>query len=770
MSKQKSAVVTEEYVIQALLKAQVLSFDTEGTSLFPKESKLLGFSMACADPADPRRVIGWYWSFDPQAPKDLVSDWGYIKDTVLKPVLEDPKRTVAMHNAKYDIFVMKYRGIQVKAKVRDTMIMSFYYNENNPKGLKELAKQFLGVKKALTFKQTEALMASFEKDAVKQLKAWSNEAWDYYKEHRKSSDVDVVQPDSLPAHLLPHMRVAALLKPKMLKRDVQAEVYAALEEHTLNAAVREKHATFSDYATKDAVYTFKLYRIFWKQFKQWRDDGTADYFAMHDDMEFPISMIAGYMNDIGTYVDIPAVECIDKALELVERAVEFEVKQVFPAGVNVASPSQLQKFFWEDLKCTPPKWAKVGKNGQPSTNADVMEYLGSKGVSAAEVLVRMRGVRKQRSTYTKVLLEQNRNSRIHAFFHTLGAATGRWSSSDPNLQNQPGAYKMPVTRPIKVKGYDRDNPPPGFVAAEIGGKKRWRVAPLRSVYRATPGYKLISCDLSQIELRVMAHVSGDPALKDAYTRWDCAECGRSGHTHLPLHACPNCGAPDGKRDKNHPDQPAIKGFCLGLDLHSKTAVTTPLIDLYPDLSIARNFSKPFNFGLIYGREAKAIAKELGIDVDAAAAIRSAWFDTYAGVKDYHHWIEANMRERGWVPIMSGRRRSFERERDAYLAGGLKEYQWQEHIRTAYNVPIQGGAGDIMKMATIGIAKEFEERWGFANARPLIQVHDELLLEARDGIVEDAFGVVKHHLENSVHLSVPILAEGAYGDGSWHDYH
>lgn len=772
-NKTRMVFADDEAMRKAISAARVVAIDTETTGLDAYTDALLGVSIACADPGDPSITLGKYWSFDRAGPPGSFCDWDNIREAILEPLFKRRSVVLVMHNAAFDYHVFAARGLKIQNKLRDTQILAFYHDENDLASLKMLAAKYLG-HKTLTYKQTQAKMRSFISDAEKDIKKKTSEAWDHYKEHRKTSSVEKPNLASIPDSWPLHIRVAHKLPPKVLKTDVVAAVDEAIRPGILSEAKKAQYRQFDEYATLDAVYTYDLYRLFWRRLREMSKEDNTDYFDLIDTMELPCAILTGEMKRDGVYIDKKKLVTIDLALGWAEEEVAREVAEAFGADFNAGSSKQLKELLWRDRKLPAPKWAKIGEDGMPSTNADVMDWLADKGFAEAQLILRYRGVKKVRSTYTQALLRSlTPDSRVKTSFNSLGAASGRWSCSDPvNLQNQPNAYKMPKV--VVPRGEDAENPWPGFLPVESsrgksGKPSQWIVEPLRKVYTEEDGWSLVSRDYSQVELRVMAHVSRDPALMEAYTRWDCAECGGSGHTNKPLHACPQCGAPEGKRDKMNPDQPAISGFCLGLDIHSRTAVKTPLIKIFGSLEAARPHAKTVNFGLLYGTGHKSLARDLGISEAEAKAVWEGYFAEYSGVRRYHQSIEHMMRTQGWVPIASGRRRRFTKEHNLWRAGKISDFKFSGSIRTAYNAPIQGLAGDVMKVALVNLRRRLRrERPG--EHRFLMQVHDEVLLSAPDSVVESVSEATQHEMENAVELSVPIITDGSFGKGSWHDYH
>jgi DNA polymerase I-like protein with 3'-5' exonuclease and polymerase domains len=355
--------------------------------------------------------------------------------------------------------------------------------------------------------------------------------------------------------------------------------------------------------------------------------------------------------------------------------------------------------------------------------------------------------------------------RLHPSTWPVGARTGRFSQSEPNCENIPRPHTMPtLTIP---DGVDKMKPPPG-VNAEIDKKtkevKAWRVGSLRSIFITDPELSLVSLDLAQVENRLIAHESQDEAMYDLFTLWDCFECKGHGRTTEPLHKCPKCGAADGKRDKTKTEQPAIKGFCLGKDIHAASSVALGLIDIYgPDEG--RQRAKAFNHAASYGMGARTLARREGMKVKEAEAGLAAWHLRYPGVRPLHTRMTEAIRKDGFVTMWDGHVRRFYAARLLLQSNNFLSWEWEGVIREAVNVLAQGGTAVIMKRAMIsirGILRTHENPL-VRQTRLVNQVHDELVYEAPTPVAKEVLKIASWELEHSSPtLRVPIIAEGGVG--------
>jgi DNA polymerase-1 len=372
--------------------------------------------------------------------------------------------------------------------------------------------------------------------------------------------------------------------------------------------------------------------------------------------------------------------------ELAQGMHELEQQAYRIAGhsFNLASPKQIGEIFFTELKL--PVVSKTPK-GAPSTAEAVLAELAEQGHELPAVILEHRGLSKLKSTYTDKLPElvDPDTGRIHTSYHQAVAATGRLSSSDPNLQN------IPVRNPA--------------------GRR------IRQAFVPEPGWKMVAADYSQIELRIMAHLSADPGL--------------------------------------------LAAFAAGEDIHRATAAEvfgSPLDEVTPD---QRRSAKAINFGLIYGMSAFGLAKQLGIEQSAAQAYVELYFQRYPGVRQFMERTRQEAHDKGYVETLFGRR--------LYLPEiNARNHQRRSAAeRTAINAPMQGTAADIIKRAMLAVDAWIERER--PPVRLLMQVHDELVLEVEAGFLEQAIGPLREYMEAAAQLAVPLVVDVGVGD-NWDEAH
>lgn len=398
---------------------------------------------------------------------------------------------------------------------------------------------------------------------------------------------------------------------------------------------------------------------------------------LFNDIELPVAGILARMEEVGIKVDADALKTIARELGEEANRLERECYELAGREFNLNSPLQLRDVLFNHLKLT-VRGLKRTKSGY-STDADSLEKLAEVHPMPRR-LIEYRMVTKLKSTYADALgaLIDPKTGRIHTTFHQALTATGRLSSSDPNLQNIP-------TR------------------TEDGQR-------IRRAFVADSGYILLSADYSQIDLRVLAHLSADPTLTSAFVR--------------------------------------------GEDIHVRTA--TELLGVSPDQvdANARRVAKTINFGIIYGMGPQRLAGELGIPLPQATDYIRRYFERLEGVRRFMDETLAKAREAGFVITMYGRRRYLP-ELNSPEGGARAAAE-----RMAINTPIQGTAADLIKVAMIRIYSEIE-RSGL-DARVLLQVHDELLFEVAEACLDQARTMIKREMEAAAELLVPLRADLKWG--------
>ena len=432
------------------------------------------------------------------------------------------------------------------------------------------------------------------------------------------------------------------------------------------------------YAAEDADITLRLHETLWA--KVGPEAALANVFT---DIELPLISVLSRIERTGAKVDDTLL--FQQSQELSERLAALETQAWDLAGqeFNLASPKQLGEILFTKLEI--PVLKKTAK-GQPSTKEEVLQELALE-YPLPKVLLEHRGLAKLKSTYTDKLptMINPTTKRIHTSYHQAGTATGRLSSSDPNLQNIP------------------------IRTAE--GRR------VRQAFIAPTGHKLVAADYSQIELRIMAHLSEDPSL--------------------------------------------LKAFAAGQDIHRATAAEVfgvPTDDVSID---QRRSAKAINFGLIYGMSAFGLARQLTINRKQAADYIELYFARYPGVQNYMNSIRHTASENGYVETAYGRR--------LYLpainaSNGMLR---QAAERTAINAPMQGTAADIIKMAMIDVDSWLEN--SDLKSRMIMQVHDELVLEVPESELDLVIQGLKERMEGAAKLKVPLVVDVGVGD-NWDQAH
>lgn len=437
-------------------------------------------------------------------------------------------------------------------------------------------------------------------------------------------------------------------------------------------------ATASQYAAEDADVTYRLHAHLWPQLEQ-----TPNLKRLYEEIEIPLIPILSRMERQGVLVDADLLKT--QSGELATRMAELEAHAHELAGAtfNLGSPKQIQEIFYEKLGL--PILQKTPK-GQPSTAEAVLQELAL-DYPLPKVILEHRGLSKLKSTYTDKLPEQinAKTGRVHTSYHQAVAATGRLSSSDPNLQNIP------------------------IRSAE--GRR------IRQAFIARPGHVLLAADYSQIELRIMAHLSSDARL--------------------------------------------IEAFAAGDDIHRATAAEIFDVETDDVTNDMRRSAKAINFGLIYGMSAFGLAKQLGIDRPAAQKYVELYFQRYPGVKSFMDRMRETAREQGYVETAYGRR--------LYLpeinARNAQRRQYAE--RAAINAPMQGTAADIIKRAMI-VTQSALDQTGL-DATMLMQVHDELVFEVRSNVVQEAESLIREKMIGASDLSVAMAVDIGTG-ANWDEAH
>jgi DNA polymerase-1 len=432
------------------------------------------------------------------------------------------------------------------------------------------------------------------------------------------------------------------------------------------------------YAAEDADVTLCLHRALWP-----RLESIPSLRAVYETIEIPLVPVLSRIERAGVLVDVYKLAEQSRELERRMAEVEAEARAVAGETFNLGSPKQIQTILYDKLGLPV---IKKTPTGQPSTDESVLQDL-AETFELPRLILEYRSLSKLKSTYTDKLPHQVNpvSGRVHTSYHQAVAATGRLSSSDPNLQNIP-------------------------VRTEEGRR-------IRQAFVAPPGHKLLAADYSQIELRIMAHLSGDANL--------------------------------------------LAAFAEDADVHRATAAEVFGVALEEVTSSQRRSAKAINFGLIYGMSAFGLAKQLGIQQKLAQGYIDLYFARYPGVRAYMDRTRESARELGYVETLFGRRLHVP---DIQSRNGQRR-QYAE--RTAINAPMQGTAADIIKRAMIALDAWIESSG--APLRMIMQVHDELVFEVAEDFVSEATATVREHMSRAAELAVPLMVDIGTGD-NWDEAH
>jgi DNA polymerase-1 len=583
-----------------LASAELISFDTETTSLDYLEARIVGVSF-CVAPEEAAYVplAHCYAGAPDQLDRDTVL-------ARLKPLLEDPQCAKLGHHLKYDAHVLANHGITLAGIAHDSMLESYVL---------------------------DAAAQRHDMDTLAEK----------YLQHRTIHYEDVAG---------------------------KGAKQIGFEQVAIEQA--------APYAAEDVAVTLALHRHFWPQLQ-----ATPELRALYETLEMPLLSVIGRMERNGVCVDVAMLR--RQSAELGARLIEYERSAHAAADgpFNLGSPKQIQEVLYQRLGL--PVLART-PGGAPSTDEDALTELAAQH-PLPQIILDYRALAKLKSTYTERLPEQvnARTGRVHTSYHQAVAATGRLSSSDPNLQNIP-------------------------VRSEEGRR-------IRRAFVAPAGMRLIAADYSQIELRLMAHLSGDAMLLAAFARGD--------------------------------------------DVHRATAAEVFGVSVAAVSDEQRRAAKAINFGLMYGMSAFGLARQLGIERGAAQQYVELYFSRYPGVRAYMDGARAQARERGYVETLFGRRLYI----PEIQARNSARRQYAE--RTAINAPLQGSAADIIKRAMLAL-----DGWIAASGLPvkmIMQVHDELVFECAESTVPEAIEAIRVRMMGAAELRVPLIVDVGVG-ADWDEAH
>ncbi|MGE7773112.1 DNA polymerase I [Chitinophaga sp. NPDC101104] len=582
-------------LVAQLMKAPIISFDTETTGTDANAVDIVGMSFS-VKPAE-----GWYIPLPPARDEVL-----QILET-FRPVFERTDAEFVAQNAKYDMIVLKWYGIEVKGKLFDTMLAHYLIEPEGRRSMDLLSAQYL-----------QYAPVSIETLIGKKGKNQGN------------------------------------------MRDVEIE-------------------KIKEYAAEDADITLQLKSSFEPLLSE-RNVANVFY-----DIEAPLVQVLTDMEFEGVKIDTQALADYSRELETEIRKAEESVFQQAGVRFNLGSPKQLGEVLFEKLQLDPK--AKKTRTGQYATGEDVLAKLSAKHPIVENILV-YRELSKLKSTYVDALptMINPRTNRVHTSYNQAVAVTGRLSSNNPNLQNIP-------------------------IRTERGREVRKAFVP------RSEEFTLLSADYSQIELRIIAAISGDQNMSDAFRN--------------------------------------------NLDIHTATAAKVYGVELADVTSDMRRNAKSVNFGIIYGQSAFGLSENLGIPRSEAKALIDNYFAQYPAIKQYMEDQVKFAQRTGYVQTLMGRKRWLKdiNSSNAVVRGFAE--------RNAINMPIQGTAADLIKLAMISLHKTFREH-NF-RSRMILQVHDELVFDAHKDEVDLVKPLIIEGMRNAMPLSVPIEAEIGTGR-NWLEAH
>ncbi len=614
--------------IEQLKASHLFAFDTETTSLAYMDARIVGMSFCIkAGTAAYLPLAHDYIG----APQQLNFDETLQK---LKPLLEDPTCLKVGQNLKYDRSVLLNHDIELKGIAHDTLLESYVLDSVASRHDMD----------TLCLKHLNHTCIKFEDVAGKG------------KKQLTFNQVDL--------------------------NDTYKAVLNEDGEETQEKELVSRGASF--YAAEDADMTLRLHNFFWPQLKPRKPQE-----KLYREVEIPLSKVLSDIERTGVLVDSEML--LKQSEELAIKMLALEKKIFEKAGeeFNLGSPKQIQEVFFNEEKLNLPIISKT-KKGQPSTGVDVLEKLAEEH-DVPRWLLEHRGLSKLKSTYTdKLPLEINEQTgRVHTSYNQSVAATGRLSSTSPNLQN------------IPVRNAE--------------GRR------IRQAFIPPQGFKILAADYSQIELRIMAHLSADEGL--------------------------------------------LSAFSEGKDIHRATAAEIFGVEIDAVEKEQRRAAKAVNFGLIYGMSAFGLAKQLKVSRTEAAEYVKLYFQRYPGVKHYMEDTREQAKEDGYVETLFGRR--------LYLPNiNARNGMLRQHAeRTAINAPMQGTAADIIKIAMISVNDWLREATleGTTQTKMIMQVHDELVFEVAENEIEKVEKIVVDRMVDAVQLDVPLVVDTGIGI-NWDEAH
>lgn len=545
-----------------------------------------------------------------------------------------------------------------------------------------LAHDYPGAPDQLDFDTTLALIKPLLEDP-KALKVGQNLKYDRHILLNHGIDLQGIAHDT--------MLQSYVLDSTATRHDMDSLAEKYLNRSTIHfediAGKGKKQLTFNEigleeaspYACEDADITLQLHHILWPKVQ-----AIPSLEKVYRELEMPLLPVLNTLERNGVHIDIFMLQQQSDQLALDIDRLEKEAHASAGTKFNLGSPKQLQEILYDQQQL--PVRKKTPK-GQPSTAENVLQELADDGYELPQIIMNYRSLSKLKSTYTDKLPQQvnQQTGRVHTSYHQAVTATGRLSSSDPNLQNIP-------------------------IRTETGRK-------IREAFVAGKGAKILAADYSQIELRIMAHLSGDKSL--------------------------------------------LTAFADGEDIHRHTA--SEIFGVAPEnvTGDQRRSAKAINFGLIYGMSAHGLSKQLGIERHQAAKYMETYFERYPGVRNYMDNTREQAKKDGYVETIFGRRLYLP---EINSSNGLRR-QYAE--RTAINAPMQGSAADIIKRAMISIHDWLLE--ADTGIRMIMQVHDELVFEVPEDQLDLAKTEIEQFMIKAAELAVPLEVGIGVGD-NWEQAH
>ncbi len=545
-----------------------------------------------------------------------------------------------------------------------------------------LAHDYPGAPDQLDFDATLALMKPLLEDP-KALKVGQNLKYDRHILLNHGIDLQGIAHDT--------MLQSYVLDSTATRHDMDSLAEKYLNRSTIHfediAGKGKKQLTFNEigleeaspYACEDADITLQLHHILWPKVQ-----AIPSLEIVYRELEMPLLPVLNTLERNGVHIDIFMLQQQSDQLALDIDRLEKEAHASAGTKFNLGSPKQLQEILYDQQQL--PVRKKTPK-GQPSTGENVLQELADDGYELPQIIMQYRSLSKLKSTYTDKLPQQvnQQTGRVHTSYHQAVTATGRLSSSDPNLQNIP-------------------------IRTETGRK-------IREAFVAGKGAKILAADYSQIELRIMAHLSGDKSL--------------------------------------------LTAFAEGEDIHRHTASEIFCVEPENVTGDQRRSAKAINFGLIYGMSAHGLSKQLGIERHQAAKYMETYFERYPGVRNYMDNTREQAKKDGYVETIFGRRLYLP---EINSSNGLRR-QYAE--RTAINAPMQGSAADIIKRAMISIHDWLLE--ADTSIRMIMQVHDELVFEVPEDQLDLAKTEIEQFMIQAADLEVPLEVGIGVGD-NWEQAH